>query len=424
MHYFKPGRAYIGGDFIYSEPTSFCIKATDENELDNIKTNTDFFPIGLRQALLTYLVVCADYKLKQKKTCNFLVHPSVRKDDHQTFARTLGETLNTFFSELNDEETREILLDEIQDMWTDLQSSYPDIAHPEDIRQCLETILESEEIKIRIINSVSPKDMGYDLGFNIVVGGNSLGRGVTFPNLQVVYYCRKSKVQQADTFWQHSRIFGYDRERGLIRMFLPPSLHELFTDLNNSNKILIEQIVSNQLEGLQLIYPDGIKPTRKNVLDNKALNVIAGGVNFFAINPTQSDPRHTDEKLINYDEKQKYYEVSGEFFMDLLANIEEDNIDWSGKKYANCTKALLQKRPTQKFAIAIRRNSNVGELIKTRTLLSADDNRLSKNLKDHAVLILYRLNGHKEKGWKGNPFWVPNIKFPDGMNFYDTIDLN
>jgi hypothetical protein len=47
----------------------------------------------------------------------------------------------------------------------------------------------------------------------------------------------------------------------------------------------------------------------------------------------------------------------------------------------------------------------------------------SKGLKDHAVLILYRLNGRIEKGWKGNPFWVPNIKFPDGMNFYDTIDI-
>ena len=60
---------------------------------------------------------------------------------------------------LNDEETRETLLDEIQDMWNDLQSSYPDIAHSEDIRQCLETILESEEIKIHkpILNRAQRK---------------------------------------------------------------------------------------------------------------------------------------------------------------------------------------------------------------------------------------------------------------------------
>ena len=421
IHYFKPGSNYIGGDFIYSEPTSFCIRFTEEDELDNIKSNSDFLPLGLRESLMTFLVICAEFRIKQKTNCNFLVHPSVRQSDHEKFATTLGENLNTFWEELNDGDTRNSFLKEVQSKWADLQVSYPDIAHYEDIYKSVEELLESESINIMTINANSSKEVSYEDGYNIVVGGNSLGRGVTLPKLQVVYYCRKSKVQQADTFWQHSRIFGYDREKGLIRVFLPPSLHKLFTDLNQSNKILIQQIVSNNTEGLQLIYPDNIKPTRKQVLDNKALNIITGGINFFALNPSESDPIEIDNLLNSYDEKKDYYEVNGEMFISVLEKVEKNNVDWNGMKYANCAKALLQRRPSQKFVIAVRRNREISK--GTRTLLSETDNKLSKRLEEDAVLILYRLSGKTSNGWKGNPVWVPNIKFPDRMNFYDVIDL-
>lgn len=50
----------------------------------------------------------------------------------------------------------------------------------------------------------------YETGCNFVIGGNTLGRGVTFPGLQTIYYTRTSKNPQADTMWQHSRMFGYD----------------------------------------------------------------------------------------------------------------------------------------------------------------------------------------------------------------------
>ena len=421
IHYFKPGSNYIGGDFIYSEPISFCIRFTEEDELDNIKSNSDYLPLGLRDSLMTFLVICAEFKIKQKTNCNFLVHPSVRQSDHEKFAITLGENLNTFWEELNDGDTRNNFLKEVHSKWADLQVNYPDIAHYEDIYKSVEELLESESINIITINANSSKEVSYEEGYNIVVGGNSLGRGVTLPKLQVVYYCRKSKVQQADTFWQHSRIFGYDREKGLIRVFLQPSLHKLFTDLNQSNKILIQQIVSNNTEGLQLIYPDNIKPTRKQVLDNKALNIITGGVNFFALNPSESDPIEIDNLLNFYDEKKEYYEVNGEIFISILEKVEKNNVDWNGVKYANCAKALLQRRPSQKFVIAVRRNREISK--GTRTLLSETDNKLSKRLEEDAVLMLYRLSGKTSNGWKGNPFWVPNIKFPNKMNFYDVIDL-
>ncbi len=157
------------------------------------------------------------------------------------------------------------------------------------------------------------------------------------------------------------------------------------------------------------------------MLDNKALNIITGGVNFFALNPSESDPIEIDNLLNFYDEKKEYYEVNGEIFISILEKVEKNNVDWNGVKYANCAKALLQRRPSQKFVIAVRRNREISK--GTRTLLSETDNKLSKRLEEDAVLMLYRLSGKTSNGWKGNPFWVPNIKFPNKMNFYDVIDL-
>ncbi len=42
----------------------------------------------------------------------------------------------------------------------------------------------------------------YAVGCNYIIGGNTLGRGVTFPGLQTIYYTRSSKKPQADTMWQ------------------------------------------------------------------------------------------------------------------------------------------------------------------------------------------------------------------------------
>ena len=57
--YFKPGSQYLGGNFFYSDPASYCAKFTDDNELDLIIADDDtFIPEGLRNSVLTFLAVC------------------------------------------------------------------------------------------------------------------------------------------------------------------------------------------------------------------------------------------------------------------------------------------------------------------------------------------------------------------------------
>ncbi|MCK9315922.1 MAG: Z1 domain-containing protein [Verrucomicrobia bacterium] len=413
--YFPPGGGYIGGDFIYSAPVSYCIRFTGESELDDVRDDSIFIPLGLRNSLMSFLVVCGHFKETGQSTCSFLIHPSVRINDHEMFAKKIGEHLNYLLSEMDEDSFDS----DLRKAWQHLQSTKPDITNYVDIKKNIATILYDQKLNVNVLNSSSPIDIDYNSGFNILVGGNSLGRGLTLPRLQTVYYCRKSKTPQADSFWQHSRMFGYDRDAGLMRIFIPPTLHKLFTDLNNSNRVLIKQIEEYGLDGIQLIYPENIRPTRKNVIDDEFLNCIVGGVNYFPNDPLQENTEAIDDLLSSYTDENGFVEVSFDVIYKLLGLTGSYNkIDWNNEKFKNCVQSLNVKRPSTKYLLIIRHNRDIAK--GSGTMLSPNDRNLGDSVKDSVILTLYRNIASTNKGWKGNPFWMHNIKFPSGICFYDT----
>lgn len=421
VNYFEPGEGYLGGNFFYSDPKSYCIRYTEENELDDVVDEGDCFcPIGLRRSLLSFLIVCAYKKIKGETNCNFLIHPSVRINIHDVFANRVEEYLN-----LLQNSTSEKAFDiNLLDAWLDLQQTKPDLINYQDIKETVIELLDNTEIFIVILNSKNlavrdiqnPNALNLSNGFNIIIGGNTLGRGITFPHLQTVYYCRTSKTPQADTFWQHSRIFGYDREKELIRIFVPQVLYKLFVDLNRSNEILLSQIKQDGLSGVQLVYSEKIKPTRMCVLDNDFLNVVVGGVNMFASNPWS----HTEviDKYVEYYLGAEYSDVTPDIILELLTFVGSlSSLDFDCSKFSNCLKALQSKKPRIKCKLIIRIDRDISK--GTGTLLSPNDRKLSDKFNDAVVLTLYRVNGTVEKGWSGQPLWIPNIRFPDKCYFYD-----
>lgn len=422
--YFKPGRGYVGGDFFYSTPMSYCIKYTEENELDEIKEDNDMFcPEGLQKSIMSYLVCCAYKRLNKEDNCNFMIHPSIRIDVHERFTHLIQEHL-TLLQQSSEEEGFDT---QLYEAWLDLQSTKPDIPHYEDIKATVIEILDSTLIYVIALNSKStayrdpnnPDSLDLHTGFNIIVGGNTLGRGLTFPCLQTVYYCRTSKNPQADTYWQHSRIFGYDRVKEMIRIFIPKSLHSLFVALNESNNILIRQI-ENDFDKIELIYPNKVKPTRANVIDQRSLNLIVGGVNMFATNPITENTSIIDQLTRNYKDLESI-ECSADEVIEILHYVGGvDNSDFNSGKYIDCIKALKSKRPSVKCRMIIRINRDISK--GTGTLLSPKDRALGDAYNDEIILTLYRINGTIDKGWEGNPIWIPNIKFPSGSCFYSTLD--
>ena len=422
--YFKPGSQYLGGNFFYSDPTSYCAKFTEDNELDKIIADDDtVIPDGLRDSILTFLEVCAYKKIKGETNCNFMIHPNVKIDVHNKFVNRVQEFLNLLEVSQNEKGFEKAL----KNIWTDLQHTKPDFPSFEDIQNGVTDILDNTEIMVVPLNSKSfvcrdssnPDALDLSKGFNIVIGGNTLGRGITFPHLQTVYYCRSAKRMQADTFWQHSRIFGYDREKELVRIFIPQPLYKFFVELNKSNEMLIEQ-VTHGLENLQVILPADISPTRKTVLDSKYLNAIVGGMNFFASDPVDSNTEVIDSIVSQYGDALSVPTDKATVINLLQLVGSYDSQDFSSQKYISCVHALCAKRPSVKLRLIVRKNREISK--GTGTLLSENDRKLGNKFADEIVLTLYRVNGEVAKGWNGKPLWIPNIKFPKNICFYDTFE--
>ncbi|MEG2887068.1 MAG: hypothetical protein RR853_08080, partial [Aurantimicrobium sp.] len=69
-----------------------------------------------------------------------------------------------------------------------------------------------------------------------------------------------------------------------------------------------------------------------------------------------------------------------------------------------------------KIRLLTRRGRNISK--ETGTLLSPDDRKLGTEFAEDILLTAYRLNGSKQQGWAGKPFWVLNVKLPEGMVYH------
>ena len=428
VYYFKPGENYLGGNYFYPSTKSLNTIYTPEFELDEIKSGGGTeCPIGLTRSLYSFLINCAHRKLNGITNCNFMIHPSARINIHNAFVDVILRILtNLHYSSYDNN-----FVNELRNEWNNLQQTKPDLEEFEDIQDTVIKILKNREIIVIPLNSKSlvcrdpdnPDSLDLSKGYNIVVGGNTLGRGITFPNLQTVYYCRTSKTPQADTFWQHSRIFGYDREKQMVRIFIPQTLYKLFSNLNNSNEMMIRQ-VENNYDSIQLIFPNNIRPTRKSVVDNEFLNLIYGGVNMFASTPLRINVETINSLILAYSDF-SYVDVDADLIIKLLDLIKcEEKEDFDTNKFIACIQGLRLKKSQLKCKLIVRINRDIAR--DTGTLLSPNDRSLGDSFNDELVLTMYRITGNKTKGWDGFPLWIPNIKFPNNYCFYniEQDDIN
>lgn len=417
VHCFRPGAGYLGGSFFYSKPQPYTNVTTPDDELP-LLIDSDQIPEGLRRAICTFLVTAAEvFKNGRRDVCNFLIHPSVRIDDHRRIVGKLNAYLEAVGRELRSGGATGDLLELV---WRDMQSSKPDIMPLRDVHAWLNSGV-LDEVKVITMNSGPEGDSvaSHDRGLNIIVGGNTLGRGVTFKSLHTVYYCRAAKRPQADTFWQHSRMFGYDRDPALMRVFMPLGLYNLFAEINNSNEVLFEEIRNGKLADLHIMLPPGLRPTRTNVIPADTLAVLVGGVNYFPPDPDQENGDLLDALLSKYDDSTPYHQISLHEARDVIAAAEGSSGGWLFSSIRSAMDAMLTERlPSSGARLIVRRNRDIGRA--TGTLLSPDDRRIGQETGVETVLTLYRLTGNPDKGWAGKSFWIPNIKLPDQKVFFKS----
>lgn len=396
-YYFQPGTGYLGGDFFF--PISG--KPACVTYLDNIAVPT-------RVAVVRHLAVSAQILASGGKVSNCLLHPSARVAAHNKFASDVEKELQWCIDNMTG------------DFKTELQAHYNNYAPVRssklpfgDVFSKASDMLTHKQIKVMVMNGRTDIDIAdYSDGCNFIVGGNTLGRGVTFPGLQTIFYTRTSKKPQADTMWQHSRMFGYDRDPGMMMVFIDKKLYKLFADINATNNSIIAQI-EHGIENIKLYYPKDISPTRRNVLDKEHVEALSGGTNYYPSFPDNDSIEGLSEILEPFTEEEPYYQVNLKLIKEILSHIIP-SADFKLDAFQSILDMLIADRPTAQGILIVRRGRNVAQ--GTGAILSPNDWKLGGSITDKTVLTMYQVTG--SKGWRGKPLWIPNIKLPNNTMYY------
>lgn len=395
---FKPGKGYLGGDFFF--PASGKPDIVDFISQKDNKIN---------EAILHHLACSALLFSAENVVCNALFHPGVRVQQHEKTAVQVLKAIDHL--KTMDRNKLKILLEK---KYNQLKpSKFSKCPFEQFWILCLD-LLDHGRLKIIIMNGKNQiQNSEFKTGSNIIIGGNSLGRGVTFPALQTIYYTRTAKNPQADTMWQHSRMFGYDRDPGLVRLFIDPVLYKLFSDINTANHALIRQLENGQTN-IAFCYPDGLSPSRKNVIDQSRATVLLGGTNYYPADPSNPSFIQLDTLLNRFDDSQTSYQVSLKVIRTLLSQIQPSP-DFHLSAFLNILDSMLSSQPAAQGRLIVRRQRKITQ--GTGALLSPKEWDLNRKFEDQMVLTMYKIEGG---GWKSDPIWVPNIHLPSGKIYIQS----
>lgn len=399
-YYFQPGKAYLGGDFFFhSSSKPDCV------------TFLETISEAAKEAVIRHITVSAQILSSGGNVCNCLIHPSVRQAAHQNFAKEAAKVLEWCSNNIDE------FKKESARIYSELNPQKSNKQPIDSVISKAESLVKNGETNIYIMNGTNEVDSSaYAKGSNIVIGGNTLGRGVTFPGLQTIYYTRTSKKPQADTMWQHSRMFGYDRDPGMMMIYIDENLYKLFSDINATNNAIIAQI-ERGMDDIKIYYPEGLNPTRKNVLDNKHVEIISGGTNYYPFYPDNNTIESISELLKSFDNTEPYYQVSLKFIKEILTHIIPSP-DFKLSAFISVLDTMTANNPTGQGILIVRRERDVAQ--GTGALISPNDWKLGGQFTDKPVLTMYQVTGNK--GWNGQKLWIPNIKLPHGTMYYDIIE--
>jgi len=255
----KPGSGYFGAVQLYGRdlldgeiesipPELYVIRDIPENEGEAIAHNawsyrTEMLSSDERliEAMYWFILASACRNLREESSCwnTMLIHTSSRTADHFQMAAQIKHIVK----DLKDIESNgQVVLAQLEKLWiserdevqADTTSEVPDFADLKD--ECLRVI---ELVKVCVDNSKSEDRILFESVDEhgravsprpqIVVGGNTLSRGLTLEGLISTYFLRTS--DQYDTVLQMARWFGYrPGYEDLIRVWMPNYAPKVFKD--------------------------------------------------------------------------------------------------------------------------------------------------------------------------------------------------
>ena len=430
----EPGAGYVGGEAFF-EAGSQLIDYVDLEEIEllratNQPTPTGTVPSGLRRALFVFLVAATSRIIKGfDYNYAFLCHVSMNTKDHEHIVALIDR-----FKEDTSKALQVTGSQQYNKVVKELKQTYEDLSRTEDGLPDFISIVEKVKFyirgaNIRLVNALTNDEIKLDAAYNLFVGGNKLGRGVTIKNLLVSYYGRNPKRPNSDTVLQHARMYGYrKRDLGVTRLFLPERLADHFRlihQMESALRGLVQKYPTGNFEGIYISTP--LQATRRNVLDPNTIGIYVAGGNYNPEYPLRTadmkkNTEWLDAKLKGYDGISSGQVTTVDFLIELLEKCEPDTnygMDlWNKKTIKAALETIKAIQNTDRAYIVVRRGRKLKTPRReTALIISGGEDKLAPA--DAPALFMYRQDA------VGNEIdiWWPQLRFPEG-NYVLAFSFN
>jgi hypothetical protein len=425
----EPGEGYIGGEVFFSEDAVLLrdvnIEEVNQFQRTNQPSPIAEIPEGMKRAILAFLVGATSEMILSPRDEGFafLCHVSMRRLAHGLIVQMIDRFKEQMITVLSDPSTPpyERLVDELRAGYDDLlltAGRTGRMADFQDIILKLKFYLPGASIKL--INATSNEEIKLDSVYNIFIGGNKLGRGVTIRNLLVSYYGRNPNRPNADTVLQHARMYGYRRDTlGITRLFLPEILanrYRIIHQMESALRDLVSRHPEGKFEGIYISPP--IQPTRPNVLDPTSIGLYVAGGSYNPRYPLRTDDAdvitgYFDRELAQCSDETSFYEVTVDRLIELLDKVEIDphfGYDVWQKKTIKAALESVRSLHGNRGYLVVRRGRSLNEQRReTQGILSGGEDALAP--RDAVTLFMYRQN-ENTRGERAA--WWPQLRFADG----------
>lgn len=282
---------------------------------------------------------------------------------------------------------------------------------------------------------------------NIFIGGQILDRGLTIRNLIGFYYGRRANRFQQDTVLQHARMYGARPKADLAvtRFYTSVDLHRVLSTIHEFDAGLREAFTAGgNAAGVAFIRREGanIIPCSPNKILISTLTTLRAGKRLLPVAFQTGYKSHVLKHVKTIDgfiaSTLKADAVGApvlvsltdaEGLVDLVhATFEDQNefgYEWDVEAFKASMEYVskLNPDPTERgsiYLLARRDRDNVRIRDSGRPFDAPDtshvEGAIAKSVaKTAPMLMMFRQNGRKERGWRDCPFWWPVLYMPQRM---------
>lgn len=282
---------------------------------------------------------------------------------------------------------------------------------------------------------------------NIFIGGQILDRGLTIRNLIGFYYGRRANRFQQDTVLQHARMYGARSRQDLAvtRFYTSAELYRVLGTIHEFDAGLREAFMAGgHSAGVVFIRREGsrIIPCSPNKILISTLTTLRAGKRLLPVAFQTGYKTYVFQHVaaldgfiaskLKPDAPEAPVLVSlaaAEHLIDLVYETFEDTNDfgyeWDVEAFKASMEYVSRLSPDAEergmlYLLARRGRDNVRIRDSGRPFDAPDtahvEGAIAKTVaKTAPMLMMFRQNGTKERGWRDCPFWWPVLYMPQRM---------